>query len=109
MTAYEQAQHEKKRIMTEALLVASAVIAALGKREDEISEREAFETYGRAWVRDRTKRGMLTVVRHGSTIRSAKVYSRFEIESLKRAEKKITDEFEATNELTEQIKEELLK
>ena len=79
--------------MEQATLNAYAVLAVLGRKEDDISEREAFSLYDRGWVMDRTKRGMIHFSRKGATSKSAKVYSRFEIEALKRAEKHVEQSF----------------
>lgn len=94
MNAYELAKEEQARIMEQATLNAYAMLAVLGRKEDDISEREAFSLYDRGWVMDRTKRGMIHFSRKGATSKSAKVYSRFEIESLKRAEKHICDAYD---------------
>lgn len=93
LDSYELAKQEKERIMDNAMLVAYATCAMLGRKEDDISENEAFSLYDRGWIKDRTQRGLLHYSRKGAAIRSAKVYSRFEIESLKRAEKKVTEQF----------------
>lgn len=109
MNAYDLAKEEQARIMEQATLNAYAVIAVLGRKEDDISEREAFSLYDRGWVMDRTKRGMIHFSRKGETSKSAKVYSRFEIESLKRAEKHLCDAYDnaeqKANSLGEFIKQ----
>ena len=94
LTTYDLAKEEQARIMEQATLNAYAVLAVLGRKEDDISEREAFSLYDRGWVMDRTKRGMIHFSRKGATSKSAKVYSRFEIESLKRAEKHLQDAYD---------------
>lgn len=94
LNAYELSQQEQSRIMEQATLNAYAVLAVLGRKEDDISEREAFSLYDRGWVMDRTKRGMIHFSRKGETSKSAKVYSRFEIESLKRAEKHLQEAYD---------------
>ena len=90
-SSYDIANNEKKSIMDNALITAYAVTSILGRKEDDISENEAFELYGRAWIKDRAERGMLHYNRVGTTKRSAKMYSRFEIEALKLAEKRMTE------------------
>ena len=106
--AWVRARNERDRIMEDAMLVAYAVIATLGHKEDDLSEREAFEQYGRAWIKDRTRRGQLRFERHGEEKLSPKVYSRFEIESLKRAEKNISESYmralEKMDEMEERMK-----
>lgn len=78
-----------------ALLGALAYNAAHGKVEDDISECKAFKKYGKAWITHYTQHGMLHFTRVGTTEKSTKLYSVFEIETLKRAEKHITHEFNA--------------
>jgi hypothetical protein len=77
----------KDLICQSAALGVRAACALQGRKEDDISERKAIELYGKAWLKDRTKRGLLHFNRVGATERSSKVYSIFEIESLKIAEK----------------------
>lgn len=71
------------------MLNALAFAAITGSPKDEISEGQAWKQYGKAWIKDRTERGWLHFMRNGAHEKSTKVYSRFEIESQKRAEKKI--------------------
>lgn len=94
ITSYVLALQEQARIEEQAVLTAYAVLAVLGDKRDDISEREAFAIYDRGWIIDRTQRGMLHPVRKGATAKSAKVYSRFKIESLKRAEKHLQDAYD---------------
>ena len=72
-----------------AMLGAMANNAMHGYVEDDISEIQAFKKYGKAWIKDRTNRGQLHFSRIGCAKKSTKNYSIFQIESLKRAEKKI--------------------
>ena len=72
-----------------AMLGAMANNAMHGYVEDDISEIQAFKKYGKAWIKDRTNRGQLHYSRIGGAKKSTKNYSIFQIESLKRAEKKI--------------------
>lgn len=103
-TTYDCANDSKLQIMHNAMITAYAVVAVLGRKEDELSEKEAFSLYGRVWVKDRTKRGMLKFSRSGATIRSAKNYSRFEIEALKMAEKGIKEQWENVIKEAEKLK-----
>lgn len=105
MSTYELAQKEQAKIMEQAVLTAYAVIAILGRKEDELSSNEAYKLYGKGWIIDRTERGMLHTSRHGSTSKSAKVYSRFEIESLKRAENHIAEAYDAAESKVASLKE----
>lgn len=94
MNAFDLAKKEQSSIMEQAILNAYAVMAVLGRREDEISANEAYRLYDRGWIIDRTQRGLLHFSRKGATSKSAKVYSRFEIEALKRAEKHIAEAYD---------------
>ena len=93
MSSYDTARIEKDKIAEDAILNAYALAAVLGYKEDDLSEREAFSLYGKAWVKDRTRIGMISFERNGALETYSKVYSRFEIECLKRAEKRITDSY----------------
>lgn len=77
----------KELISLSAALGVRAVTALQGYKEDEITERKAIDLYGKAWLKDRTKRGLLHFNRVGAKTTSSKMYSVFEIESLKLAEK----------------------
>ncbi len=93
MNTTEQVCYAAQQMREQAILNAYAVIAILGLQGDDLAEREAFARYGRAWVKDRVKSGQLHYSRIGKDVRSAKMYSRFEIETLRRAEKKIEDQY----------------
>jgi hypothetical protein len=93
MNSYDAAKLEMDKIAEDAILNAYAMYAVLGLKEDDLSAREAFSLYGKAWVLDRTRRGMIHFERNGDSETSAKVYSRFEIECLKRAEKRVSDNY----------------
>lgn len=75
------------------MLNALAFAAITGDQKDDISEREARKKYGKAWLTDRTERGEIHFSRNGAHNKSTKVYSRFEIECQRRAEKHITDAY----------------
>lgn len=77
----------KELISQSAALGVLAVNALKGYKEDEITERKAIELYGKAWIKDRTKRGLLHFNRVGAKTTSSKMYSVFEIETLKLSEK----------------------
>lgn len=104
MSAYTLAKQEQKKIMEQAVLTAYAVIAVLGRKEDELSANEAYQLYDRGWIIDRTNRGLLHFSRKGATSKSAKIYSRFEIEALKRAEKHLNETFNAVMEKEIELK-----
>lgn len=105
MNAWEQAKITKDQIAEDAILNAYAMAAILGYKEDDLSEREAFSLYGKAWIKDRTRRGLISFERNGALETSAKVYSRFEIECLKRAEKRLTDSYRAALRRIDNIQE----
>lgn len=89
--AAQMVKNEQNRIKQEAITIAYAVVALLGRKEDDISENEAFKKYGKKWIQSRTESGMIHFNRIGNSKVSAKYYSVFEIETLKRAEKNIHD------------------
>ena len=101
------ARKYKGLLMEFAILVATAVVAIQGKKEDDLSEHEAQQIYGRQWLKDRTQRGLLKFNRSGATNRSAKVYSRLEIESLKLTEKGLLAYVQRGNEEVERAKDRL--
>lgn len=70
-----------------AVLAAFALLAIEGRREDDVSENDAYKRYGKAWVKSRLAEGFIHFSRIGSGQKSTKYYSVFEIETLKRAEK----------------------
>lgn len=107
MNTYEIAMKTKEQIMEEAMVNALAVIAVQCKKEDDISENEAKCTYNAAWLKDRTDRGMLHFSRKGASSKSTKVYSRFEIVSLKIAEKRMAEQFSRAQEIAKEIQEKL--
>lgn len=74
-------------IQVGAILGALALQAMQGSRADEVSENEAYKTYGKAWIKHYVESGMIHFARVGSGKSSTKFYSVFEIETLKRAEK----------------------
>ena len=89
---YDKLAVKYKGLLIEiAMLIAYAVVAIQGKKEDDLSEREARELYGRQWITDRTQRGMIHFTRNGATEKSAKMYSRLEIEALRLSEKGILE------------------
>ena len=75
-----------------AILGALAFNAIHGYAKDDVSETQAYKEYGKKWVQDRVARGLINFTRVGESVCSTKYYSRFEIECLKRAEKKIKEE-----------------
>lgn len=100
---YMQAKLLSNSIMEDAMLVAYAVVAIQGRVEDEVSANEAYRLYDRGWVKDRTERGLLKFSRKGKTDKSARIYSRFEIEALKRAEKRLSDAYAIMSERAQEI------
>ena len=106
-TTYEIANKTKEQIMEEAIVYALAVNAVQGRQDDDVSEREARNLYNAAWLKDRTQRGMLHFTRRGATDKSAKIYSRFEIQSLKIAEKRMAEQFSRAQEIAKEIQEKM--
>ena len=100
---YMQAKLLSNNIMEDAMLVAYAVVAIQGRVEDEVSANEAYRLYDRGWVKDRTERGLLKFSRKGKTNKSARIYSRFEIEALKRAEKRLSEAYVIVGERAQEM------
>lgn len=75
-----------------AILSALAVLALSGDKKDDITQNEAFIKYGEGWIEDRLQRGYIHRVRQSGGKTSPWIYSVFEIECLKRAEKVIQEE-----------------
>lgn len=90
----KQVLTEKSTIMEQAMLNALAFAAMTGSPKDDISEGQAWKQYGKAWITDRTERGWIHFIRNGKCEKSTKVYSRFEIECQKRAEKHIVEAYQ---------------
>ena len=88
------AQKVASDIREGALLGALAYYAAHGSVKDDISDVQAYRQYGKSWVQNEVRLGNLHFVRIGSTSKSTKLYSVFEIETLKRAQKCIAQEYE---------------
>lgn len=101
-------ENVKKQTIDDAMLVASAVIAALGHSSDDISQVEAYRLYGKKWIDDRTNRGLLTRNREGEKRNSQITYSKFEIQALKRAEKKIQKAFDDATRTQERLAKQLM-
>ena len=76
-----------------SILSALALLAITGDQRDDISQNEAFKKYGNGWILDRERRGLIHSTRQSSKPNSAIIYSRFEIETLKRTEKLIQEEY----------------
>lgn len=81
------------KIALSAYPYASAILAITGDQRDDISQNEAFKKYGSGWITDRERRGLIHSTRQSSKQNSAIIYSRFEIETLKRTEKLIQEEY----------------
>lgn len=87
-----------------SILGALAFSAIHGLKSDDISENDAFKKYGKAWIKRHVEKAQLHFARNGSTSKSTKVFSVFEIETLKRAEKRVEDMFNKAVEQYEQMK-----
>lgn len=59
------------------------VLKALRPKDDELSQREAFAEFGRAFVLDAVAKGKVSVIRKGSADNSKKLYSRAELTKVK--------------------------
>lgn len=77
-----------QEIVDMADFVAMAILRRTQPASDEISQREAFRTYGYGWIKLMSDRGLLESKRKGRARNSPIVYSRFQIEALREAERK---------------------
>lgn len=76
-------------IMQLATVVAAAIVRQTRSKDDLISQRQAYDEYGRRWIEQRTApQGVLTPVRQGGAKNSKLMYSRFEIAALIEAERR---------------------
>lgn len=83
-----------RAVLRELSITSALAYSAIhGLKEDDISQNEAYARYGSGWIRDRQERGYIHCRRNGPGQTSALVYSVFEIECQKRAEKLIADEY----------------
>ena len=88
------AMQNAQEIRETMILAALALRAIEGRQEDDISENDAFKRYKKAWIKSRVSMGMIHFTRVGSGSTSTKFYSVFEIETLKIAEKRLTEAYE---------------
>jgi hypothetical protein len=78
-----------QEIMQLATVIAAAIVRQTRAKDDLISQRQAYDEYGRRWIEQRTApQGTLTPVRQGGAKNSKLMYSRFEIASLIEAERR---------------------
>lgn len=75
------------------ILAALALKAIEGSREDDVSENDAYKRYGKAWIKSHVASGQLRFTRIGPGEKSTKLYSVYEIVTLKIAEKGLTQAF----------------
>lgn len=108
MIHYDLLLRNNKSVLVEfAMLVAYAVIAIQGKKEDDISETKARKRYGYQWIEDRTNRGIIHYNRNGADKSSTKMYSVLEIEAAKLAEKGMVYQAKFSEEAIDKKMEEL--
>lgn len=78
-----------QEIMQLATVIAAAIVRQTRAKDDLISQRQAYDEFGRRWIEQRTApQGKLTPVRQGGAKNSKLMYSRFEIASLIEAERR---------------------
>lgn len=80
--------YEWKNICLEMSKLGAASLAKmLAPAKDNMSQREAYRTFGEARVKNWVRRGMLKVIRNGETENSKKLYSYEEMIGIETAEK----------------------
>lgn len=99
VNANEMVKNLTQQIREISLLAALATKVVDCNKSDDISEREAYKRYGKAWIVDRTKRGVIHFSRDGSTSKSRKTYSMHEIMCAKYAEKGVSEIIQISNHL----------
>lgn len=95
MNAQQELAQTMKLLRESSMLSALAYGAIHGEKSDDVSQNEAFQTYGKAWIKDRLLHGLLHTTRVGKGDNAAILFSRYEIETLKRSEKYVTEMYEA--------------
>lgn len=84
-------REETIRVLDECLdLVTAAIVKRTTPCKDDITEHQAFQRYDRKWLRHRKKQGYIKTHRIGNRI----LYSVFEIECQRLAEKDYSDAFD---------------
>lgn len=78
----------KNAVLVQVQVMAAAIIKETQPRKDVLSQRQAFELFGRAWVIDVTASGMVSTTRTAHQIK----YSRLELETLRAVEQTIAKE-----------------
>ena len=72
-----------------ATIVAAAIVRQTHPNDDLISQRQAYEEFGRRWIVKRTApSGVLKPIRQGGAKNSKLMYSRLEIAALVEAERR---------------------
>jgi hypothetical protein len=94
MDAYKDLDRTLALLRESSVLSALAYSAIHGEKSDDVSQNEAYKQYGKAWIKDRSNRGYLHSIRVGKGATATILFSRFEIESLKRAEKYVQDVYD---------------
>lgn len=85
-------------IMQFATIVAAAIVRQTRPNDDLISQRQAYEEFGRRWIVKRTApAGVLKPIRQGGAKNSKLMYSRLEIAALVEAERRQQQEMANIN------------
>jgi hypothetical protein len=80
-------------ILSSVKLLSAAIVQQMSPGMDEITQRQAYDEYGRPWVEKNTKRGLLRPRRKGAAKNSPLMYSRTELLALISAEREAVDNF----------------
>jgi hypothetical protein len=78
---------EMQNLLVAASLIAVAVAKELSPAKDELTARQAYAQYGKPWVEEQKRKGLLTTRRKGTAKNSPVLYSKLEIEALLEAER----------------------
>lgn len=83
-SARRKIMNEYAAIIKEAFIQGGLeVLRVLRPKDDELSQREAFAEFGKAFVLDAVAKGKVTVIRKGNAGNSKKLYSRAELTMVK--------------------------
>lgn len=78
---------EMQNLLVAASLIAVAVAKELTPVSDELTARKAYAIYGKPWIEEQRRRGLLTTRRKGKARNSPLLFSKLEIEALLEAER----------------------
>lgn len=79
--------NEMQSLIVAASLIAVAVVKEMSPSKDELTTRQAYALYGKPWIDEQKRRGLLQTRRKGKARNSPVLFSKLEIEALLEAER----------------------